>query len=98
LEVRAGERLAFDVDSMKCLDDPVVVVYTSDGQLVASADDRLQQNGSHPNASDVDPGDVERGSQGRGFEGLPGARVEVCGEIKYDTEIKAAFRSQPLSG
>ncbi len=49
-EVRAGERLAFDVDSMKLgyLDDPVLVVYTADGQFVASADDRLQQNGSHP--------------------------------------------------
>ncbi len=49
-EVQAGERLAFDVDSMKLgyLDDPVVVVYTADGQFVASADDRLQQNGSQP--------------------------------------------------
>jgi len=49
-EVEAGERLAFDVDSMKLgyLDDPVVVLYTADGQFVASADDRLQQNGSQP--------------------------------------------------
>ena len=49
-EVKAGERLAFDVDSMKLgyLDDPVVVLYTADGQFVASADDRLQQNGSQP--------------------------------------------------
>ena len=49
-EVQAGERLAFDVDSMKLgyLDDPVIVLYTSDGQFVASADDRLQQNGSQP--------------------------------------------------
>jgi hypothetical protein len=49
-EVQVGERLAFDVDSMKLgyLDDPVVVLYTSDGQFVASADDRLQQNGSQP--------------------------------------------------
>jgi hypothetical protein len=49
-EVQAGERLAFDVDSMKLgyLDDPVVVLYTADGQFVASADDRLQQNGSQP--------------------------------------------------
>jgi hypothetical protein len=49
-EVRAGQRLAFDVDSMKLgyLDDPVVVIYTSGGQFVASADDRLQQNGSQP--------------------------------------------------
>ena len=49
-EVHAGERLAFDVDSMKLgyLDDPVLVIYTADGQFVASADDRLQQNGSQP--------------------------------------------------
>jgi pre-peptidase len=49
-EVQAGERLAFDVDSMKLgyLDDPVVVLYRADGQFVASADDRLQQNGSQP--------------------------------------------------
>ncbi|PYT23827.1 MAG: hypothetical protein DMG58_27285, partial [Acidobacteria bacterium] len=49
-EVRAGERLAFDVDSMKLgyLDDPVLVIYTAGGEFVASADDRLQQNGSHP--------------------------------------------------
>jgi hypothetical protein len=49
-EVQAGERLAFDVDSMKLgyLDDPVLVLYTADGQFVASADDRLQQNGSQP--------------------------------------------------
>lgn len=48
--VRAGERLAFDVDSMKLgyLDDPVLVIYTAGGEFVASADDRLQQNGSHP--------------------------------------------------
>jgi hypothetical protein len=49
-DVRAGERLAFDVDSMKLgyLDDPVLVIYTAGGEFVASADDRLQQNGSHP--------------------------------------------------
>ena len=49
-DVQAGERLAFDVDSMKLgyLDDPVVVLYASDGQFLASADDRLQQNGSQP--------------------------------------------------
>src|SRR5579872_1925757 len=49
-DVRAGERLAFDVDSMKLgyLDDPVITVSTADGQFVASADDRLQQNGSQP--------------------------------------------------
>lgn len=49
-EVQAGERLAFDVDSMKLgyLDDPVIVLYTADNQFLASADDRLQQNGSQP--------------------------------------------------
>src|SRR5258708_38273163 len=30
------------------LDDPVLVIYAADGQFVASADDRLQQNGSQP--------------------------------------------------
>ena len=50
IEVDAGERLALEVDSMKLgyLDDPVVAVYTPEGQLVASDDDRLQQNGSQP--------------------------------------------------
>ena len=49
-EVSAGERLVFDVDSMKLgyLDDPVIVIYSGDGQFFASADDRLQQNGSQP--------------------------------------------------
>jgi len=49
-DVRAGERLVFDVDSMKLgfLDDPLVAVYTTDGRLVASHDDRLQQNGDEP--------------------------------------------------
>src|SRR5262249_13372482 len=49
-EVSAGERLAFDVDSMKLgyLDDPLLTIYTAHGQFVASADDRLQQNGSQP--------------------------------------------------
>lgn len=49
-DVRAGERLAFDVDSMKLgyLDDPVIALYTEEGQFIASADDRLQQNGSQP--------------------------------------------------
>ncbi len=49
-EAQAGERLAFDVDSMKLgyLDDPVIVLYTSENQFLASADDRLQQNGSQP--------------------------------------------------
>ncbi len=49
-DVRAGERLVFDVDSMKLgfLDDPLVAVYTPDGKLLASHDDRLQQNGDEP--------------------------------------------------
>jgi len=49
-DVRAGERLVFDVDSMKLgfLDDPLVAIYTPDGKLLASHDDRLQQNGDEP--------------------------------------------------
>jgi hypothetical protein len=49
-DVRAGERLVFDVDSMKLgfLDDPLVSLYTSDGKLLASHDDRVQQNGDEP--------------------------------------------------
>jgi hypothetical protein len=49
-DAHSGERLAFDVDSMKLgyLDDPVIALYTPDGQLLASADDRLQQNGAQP--------------------------------------------------
>ena len=49
-DVRAGERLVFDVDSMKLgfLDDPLVAVYTPDAKLLASHDDRLQQNGDEP--------------------------------------------------
>lgn len=49
-DVKAGERLVFDVDSMKLgyLDDPLVAIYTSDGKLLVSHDDRLQQNGDEP--------------------------------------------------
>jgi hypothetical protein len=49
-DVLAGECLVFDVDSMKLgfLDDPLVVVYTPDGKLLAVDDDRLQQNGDEP--------------------------------------------------
>jgi hypothetical protein len=49
-EAKAGERLVFEVDAMKLgyLADPVVAVYSLDGQLLASDDDRLQQNGSEP--------------------------------------------------
>jgi hypothetical protein len=48
--VEAGERLVFDVDSMKLgyLDDPLVSLYTADGKLLASHDDRVQQNGDEP--------------------------------------------------
>ncbi len=49
-DVSAGETLVFDVDSMKLgfLDDPLVAVYALDGKLLASHDDRLQQNGDEP--------------------------------------------------
>ena len=49
-DVQAGERLVFDVDSMKLgfLDDPLVAIYTMDGKLITSQDDRLQQNGDEP--------------------------------------------------
>jgi len=49
-DVAAGETLVFDVDSMKLgfLDDPLVAVYAPDGKLLASHDDRLQQNGDEP--------------------------------------------------
>jgi quinohemoprotein amine dehydrogenase alpha subunit-like protein len=47
LDVRAGERLVFDVDAMKLgyLVDPIVAIYSLEGELIASDDDRLQQNG-----------------------------------------------------
>lgn len=47
-EARAGDRLVFDVDAMKLgyLVDPVVGIYSVDGQLLAWDDDRLQQNGT----------------------------------------------------
>ena len=46
----SGDHLVFDVDSMKLgfLDDPLLAVYTPDGKLLASDDDRLQQNGDEP--------------------------------------------------
>jgi hypothetical protein len=49
-DVQAGERLLFDVDSMKLgyLDDPLVAIYTMDGKLLISHDDRVQQNGDEP--------------------------------------------------
>jgi len=63
-EVRAGQRLAFEVDSMKLgyLDDPVVAIYTPEGTLLASDDDRLQQNGSEP--PNLDPYLVHKFEQG----------------------------------
>jgi hypothetical protein len=47
LDVREGEQLVFDVDAMKLgyLVDPILAVYSLDGDLIASDDDRLQQNG-----------------------------------------------------
>jgi hypothetical protein len=47
LDVRSGERLVFDVDAMKLgyLVDPIVAIYSLDGDLIAFDDDRLQQNG-----------------------------------------------------
>jgi hypothetical protein len=47
LDVHEGERLVFDVDAMKLgyLLDPIVAIYSVDGDLIASDDDRLQQNG-----------------------------------------------------
>ncbi len=49
-DAKAGERLTFEVDSMKLgyLDDPVLGLYTADGKLLDFADDRLQQNGNQP--------------------------------------------------
>jgi hypothetical protein len=47
VDAKAGERLVFDVDAMKLgyLVDPVLAIYSPDGQLLGSDDDRLQQNG-----------------------------------------------------
>ena len=55
-----GDRLTFEVDSMKLgyLDDPVLGLYTSDGALLDFADDRLQQNGNQP--PNLDPYMVHR--------------------------------------
>ena len=59
-EVNSGERLVFEVDAMKLgyLVDPVLAIYTLDGELLASDDDRLQQNGDHP--PNLDPYLVHR--------------------------------------
>jgi len=47
LDAKEGDRIVFDVDAMKLgyLVDPILAVYAPDGQLIASDDDRLQQNG-----------------------------------------------------
>jgi len=60
LEARAGQRLAFEVDAMKLgyLVDPVLGVYTMEGELAAWDDDRLQQNGAEP--PNLDPYLVHR--------------------------------------
>jgi hypothetical protein len=49
-DAAAGDRITFDVDSMKLgyLDDPVLGLYTTGGELLDFADDRLQQNGNQP--------------------------------------------------
>jgi len=49
-DAAAGDRITFDVDSMKLgyLDDPVLGLYTAGGELLDFADDRLQQNGNQP--------------------------------------------------
>src|SRR5437867_534538 len=59
-EVEAGDRLVFDVDAMKLgyLVDPVPAIYSPDGELLASDDDRLQQNGGEP--PNLDPYLVHR--------------------------------------
>ena len=59
-DVAAGDRMTFEVDSMKLgyLDDPVLGLYTSDGALLDFADDRLQQNGDQP--PNLDPYMVHR--------------------------------------
>jgi Bacterial pre-peptidase C-terminal domain len=59
-EVKAGDRLVFEVDAMKLgyLVDPVLAIYSLDGELLASDDDRLQQNGDHP--PNLDPYLVHR--------------------------------------
>src|SRR5262249_20898997 len=47
IDAKAGDTFVFDVDAMKLgyMVDPILAVYASDGQLIASDDDRLQQNG-----------------------------------------------------
>src|SRR5262249_43412841 len=59
-DAAAGDRVTFDVDSMKLgyLDDPVIGLYTPDGALLDFADDRLQQNGNQP--PNLDPYLVHR--------------------------------------
>ena len=59
-EVKSGDRLVFEVDAMKLgyLVDPVLAIYSQDGELLASDDDRLQQNGDEP--PNLDPYLVHR--------------------------------------
>lgn len=59
-EVKEGDRLVFEVDAMKLgyLVDPVLAIYSPDGELLASDDDRLQQNGDEP--PNLDPYLVHR--------------------------------------
>jgi len=59
-EVKSGDRLVFEVDAMKLgyLVDPVLAIYSLDGELLASDDDRLQQNGGEP--PNLDPYLVHR--------------------------------------
>lgn len=59
-EVKADDRLVFEVDAMKLgyLVDPVLAIYSPDGELLASDDDRLQQNGNQP--PNLDPYLVHR--------------------------------------
>src|SRR5258708_39801631 len=49
-DAAAGDRITFDVASMKLayLDDPVLGLYTAGGDLLDFADDRLQQSGNQP--------------------------------------------------
>jgi len=60
IDAAAGDRITFEVDSMKLgyLDDPVIGIYTTDGALLDFADDRLQQNGNQP--PNLDPYLVHR--------------------------------------
>ncbi len=49
-DAAAGQRITFRVDAMQLgfLLDPLIALYTTSGQLLASADDWLEQNGEEP--------------------------------------------------